>query len=133
MAALFYRGVVERVGRCSPNVLAQPYRLTKTADFDRVRMEGRRVVKKFYSFSYVNKGGRNPSRFGFIVSNKISNNATARNKIKRGLREAIRQSMSYIKPGFDAVFVAKKEAIRAYTDILMKDVKQTLDEAGLTK
>lgn len=51
------------------------------------------------------------SRFGFIVSLRCSKKATERNKVKRTLREAVRQFLPCIKPGFDLVFLARKKIL----------------------
>ena len=54
--------------------------------------------------------GLDLSRFGFLVSKRIGN-AVVRNKVKRRLREAARSAP--IKPGWDAVFIARRGAEKA--------------------
>jgi ribonuclease P protein component len=50
------------------------------------------------------------SRYGFIVSKRVGK-AVARNRVKRLLREIIRQTP--IKPGWDIVFITRPKAARA--------------------
>lgn len=50
--------------------------------------------------------GLDISRFGILVSNRVSKKAVARNQIKRQIREIIRLRFHKIKPGYDAVIIA---------------------------
>jgi ribonuclease P protein component len=45
------------------------------------------------------------SRFGILVSNKVSKKAVERNKIKRQIREILRLKLAKIKPGYDIVII----------------------------
>ena len=47
------------------------------------------------------------SRFGFIISKKVSRLAVARNKIRRRLKEAVRTVE--FQPGWDVLIIARKE------------------------
>lgn len=47
------------------------------------------------------------SRFGFIISKKVSRLAVARNKIRRRLKEAVRTVA--FQPGWDVLIIARKE------------------------
>jgi len=114
-------------------MLARQYRLTKNEDFDKVKREGKPFQSKFFQLLVLNRGDNDQSRFGFVVSNKISKNATARNKIKRALREGARQSLTYLKPGYDCVLLVRNSAERAYTDEMMKEVMHALEGAELLK
>ena len=46
------------------------------------------------------------NRFGFIVSQKVSKKAVLRNKIKRRLRDIVRQNIAKIRKGIDAALIA---------------------------
>ena len=54
--------------------------------------------------------GLDHNRFGFMVSKRLGN-AVVRNKIKRRLREIVRQNS--LKEGWDAVFIARRGAEKA--------------------
>ena len=59
--------------------------------------------------------------------------AVERNRIKRILREAVRQTLFDLVKGFDVVFLAKLSIMRASTDLMMKEVKKSLRDAKLAR
>lgn len=80
----------------------------KNKDFDIVFKKGKTKAGKLV-FLKILKNNLGINRFGIVVSTKISKKAVVRNKIKRRIREIIRQIN--IKIGFDIVIVAKQEII----------------------
>jgi len=88
-------------------MLPKVNRLKRKKDFERVFKEGRGVKESFLFFKWVPNKLR-VSRFGFIVSKKVSKKATLRNKIKRRLREIIRMRILKIKKGIDGIFIASQ-------------------------
>lgn len=97
-------------------MLKKEHRIRKQKDFDRVfGKDGSFFAQGFLSLK-VSPNGLDHSRFGFIVSNKISKSAVKRNRIKRLLREAVRLKWELIKPGWDVVMMAR-------VDISDKDLK----------
>ena len=79
--------------------------LKKRIDFDRAFRKGFKYKEDFLSLRVIKNNLRN-SRFGFIVSQKVSKKATTRNKIKRRLRAIARVELPGIKNGFDVILVA---------------------------
>lgn len=69
-------------------MLSKINRLTKKKDFEAVFKNGKSLKKYFLLFRIL-KNNLKESRFGFVVSKKISNKATVRNKVKRRLRSAV--------------------------------------------
>lgn len=89
----------------------------KTKDFDNVFKKGKTIANKFV-FLKVVKNNLDITRFGWIVSTKISKKAVIRNKIKRQLREISRENLSNIKPGFDIAIVVKPKILdKSYQEI----------------
>ena len=88
-------------------MLPGAYRLRRERDFQRVYKLGRPVFSNDLNLRFI---GNNleKSRFGFVISHRISSKAVARNRLKRQLGETIRKRTGQIKSGFDAVFTAKK-------------------------
>jgi len=87
-------------------MLPQKNRLKKEKDFDEVFEKG----KGFNSSLLFLKAKRNNlkvKRFGFVVSQKVSKKAIVRNRVKRFLREAIKERLKEIKSGVDIVLVTK--------------------------
>lgn len=90
-------------------MLKKEYRLRKQKDFDRVfGKDGSFFSQGFLALKIV-PNDLPFSRFGFIVSNKVSKKATHRNRTKRLLRESIRLSWDQIRTGYDAVIIAKAD------------------------
>lgn len=89
-------------------MLSKEYRLTKQKDFEKVFKRG-----KSYSYSFLKlkiiKNNLSTSRFGFVVSLKISKKAAVRNRIRRQLNEIARLELKQIKAGFDIVILTQKE------------------------
>ena len=86
-------------------MLAKINRIKKKKDFDEIFKKG----KIFRSDSLIFKFKKNnlkESRFGFVVSLKVSKSAVVRNKIRRRMSEIIRQNMDGIKNGTDLVIIA---------------------------
>ncbi len=87
-------------------MLKKEFRLRKQKDFENVFDKGFYFSGDFLSLKTV-KNGLPISRFGFVVSKKISKKAVQRNRVKRLLRESIRLMQKDIRAGFDAVFISK--------------------------
>lgn len=87
-------------------MLGKQHRLKKQKDFDAVAKE----QSFFEDFLVLKKAKNNTdvSRFGFVVSSKVSKKAVIRNKIKRRLRNIIKEHMQSIEKGYDIVIFTKK-------------------------
>ncbi len=72
--------------------------------------------------------GLNFSRYGFIVSKRVGK-AVVRNRIKRLLREILRQTS--LKPGWDVVFYARPIVAGASFAELKKLILNLLSQAQL--
>jgi ribonuclease P protein component len=106
-------------------------RLTGSKNFERVKKEGKLYQRVLFGVSLLKREDKKPSRFGFIVSNKISKDAVHRNRVKRALREAVRQSATHIKKGYDVIFLAKTKIVRKSTEEIMREVKVSLKQIKL--
>lgn len=88
-------------------------------DISSVLKSGKRQNFKYFSISSLPavalaKAG---PQISVIVSNKIDNRSTARNKIKRRLKEAIQKNLDKFK-NKKIIFFAKKEILTAkYSEI----------------
>ncbi len=99
-------------------------RLTGDKRFDQIHRGGRSAANQ-YLVIRVLPNGLDHNRFGILVGKRIGN-AVTRNKVKRRLREALRQAP--LEPGWDAVFIARKgveratfqEVVRASDDLLRR-------------
>lgn len=98
-------------------MLMEVNRLKSDRDFKRVFKNGRTLENQFFRIKFF-RNQKNINRFGFVVSNKISNKATIRNTLKRRLRSASRYLTENRSIGFDIVIWPKTEAIKLkYVDL----------------
>lgn len=108
-------------------MLKKKYRLRKTKDFERVYKKGKGAKVGFLAIKFTENNLEN-SRFGIIVSRKVANKATRRNKIKRRIREAIRKHLEEIKPGYDIIIFAQPSIIEKnfweIQECLLKNLKK---------
>ena len=65
-----------------------------------------KVIKNDFLLFKIMKNNLQKSRFGFIVSKKVSKKASQRNKIKRRLRKIFMDNLKELKESFDVVVVA---------------------------
>ena len=130
-------------------MLKKENRLQKEKDFQRVFKGSRpiyaenlvfRVVKQYAVSSMQlagNAANRKPqtanfSRFGFVISNKISKLATRRNALKRQLRAIIENEMTDIKTGYDIIIMVKSDFNYPYKqEEIREQVEKGLKIAGL--
>ncbi len=76
---------------------------------------------------------KDSSRFAFIVSTKISKKAVERNRVKRKLRETVRQLLDRIDSGFDVLFLAKKNLLEKTDKEIKEETEKLFKEAGIIK
>ena len=114
-------------------MLASENRLKGEENFEKVKNEGELFQSDNFAVAFSKRDDNQKSRFGFIVSKKISKLSTLRNRIERALAEAIRHRLNEIKEGYDVVFLAKKNIARRTTDEIMKEVEIFLRSSPITK
>ena len=107
--------------------------LTEKREYNLVQQKGNRAGTKALTIAYLQRGSSQPPRFGFVISNKTSPLAVVRNRIRRAIRETLRQNTIYVKPGYDIVFLAKPHAVKMLTEEIANDTIKTLIKAGLFK
>lgn len=73
---------------------------------------------------------QNFSRFGFCVGKKLGT-AVIRNRNKRLLREAARNFLSLIIPGYDVVIVARHPILISTLPELINELKFLLKKASI--
>jgi len=82
-------------------------RLKNKKDFEKVFKQGK-GFKEDFLFLKVNKNNLKESRFGFIVSLRVSKKAVLRNRVKRRLREIIKENLPKIRKGRDCVLIVQR-------------------------
>jgi ribonuclease P protein component len=81
------------------------YRLKSSSDFRRVRRTGKSYAHPLAVLIVApNQGAQ--TRFGVTAARSLGG-AVARNRAKRRLRAAIAQRLDHVRPGWDAIFIAR--------------------------
>lgn len=109
--------------------MQQRYRLRRSADFDRLRKNGRRWNHPL-ALLVVHQTELPTSRFAFSASRRVGN-AVARNRAKRLLREAVRLNLSSVSAGWDLLFVARSSTAQATFAEVEAAVLQLLKRANV--
>lgn len=105
-------------------MLASKYRLKKKVNFARCEIDGLLTQSKFFGVEIYNRKDNENSRFGFIISTKISKKAVIRNKIKRIISDVIRTKLSIIKEGLDVIFLIKPSIVKLNRNDIQKEVNE---------
>jgi len=87
-------------------MLKKQNRLKKKKDFEKVFKEGKSFKNDFLIVK-INENSLKFPRFGFVVSKKVSGKSVVRNKIKRRLRELVKEKVRKIEDkSIDCIFIA---------------------------
>ena len=109
--------------------MQRQFRLTRSADFERLRAEGRAWRHPFLTLS-VAPNALAYNRFGFITSRKLGG-AVVRNRVRRLLREAVRLSLPHMRVGFDIVLIARNEIVGQPYNKISAVLEEQLKRANL--
>lgn len=103
--------------------------LKKPADFGRLHRQGKYLGHPLLAIKSLPNGLSYP-RWGVTTGKKLGT-AVVRNRIKRRLREIMRQAT--LRPGRDIVIVARSGAVTAEFGDLRQAVLGLLNKSGLTE
>ncbi len=128
------------------------HRLRSSADFARIRQQGRRLNSQHLTLIYarrapitsnasnasgapassldVSDAAPLPTRIGFAISKRVGD-AVRRNLVKRRLREYIRRALFQIAPGWDMIIGARSGAAQADSATLGAETLDLLTRARL--
>jgi ribonuclease P protein component len=87
-------------------------RLTRTAEFQRVREEGEVARGELLSLSVLREKSGAKMRAGFITSRQVGG-AVVRNRVRRRLREIVRRHQGEIVESVWIIVIARPRAARA--------------------
>jgi ribonuclease P protein component len=91
-------------------------RLRRRAEFLKAAT-GAKVTAAPFVLQVV-RGDATSPRVGFTVSKKVGT-AVERNRVRRRLREIVRQSAAIMRPGYDYVLVGRRAALREPFDRML--------------
>jgi len=104
-------------------MLPRQYRLLKTDYFD-LKTVSRVTPSVSFGLLIFPRSDTLPSRFGFVVSKRISKLATVRNHARRLLSEAIYKSHKTLPPGLSVLILVKKNILTQNLENLTLEIKQ---------
>ncbi len=111
-------------------MLPKENRLVRKPDFEKVKEKGEKFQSHLFGL-LVFPNEEDVSRFGFVISTKLSKKAVKRNRVKRILREQVRLSLPKIKNGFDVIFLGKKALLEVSYKEIGKEIKRLFKKSGL--
>ena len=100
-------------------------RLLKHTDFERVYKQGRRHFSSHMTVFYLRQTEGN-ARVGFAVG-RVLGGAVERNRIKRRLRETVRQRRAILTGPVDVVINPKKSVLKVEFPILLEEIGRAFD------
>jgi len=114
-----------KAGGSFPRGFSRAARLLKHSDFDRVYKQGRRHFSSHMTVLYLRQA-EGSARVGFTVG-RLLGGAVERNRIKRRLREAVRQRREVLKGAVDVVINPKKSVLTLEFSVVLEEVGRALD------
>lgn len=90
-------------------MLTKHQRITKKKDFDHIFKNGKSRYSDVSGVKFVSNG-LTFSRFGLIISNKVSKLAVDRNRIRRRLYTQITSLLPFMKIGYDVIVIIQPGA-----------------------
>jgi len=111
-------------------MLEKKYRITKNADFKRIYQKGKFFSNDFFLVKFYPNRLSN-SRFSIIVNKKINKKAVIRNKIKRQIREIVRNKLKQLRSGFDIIIIIKRDLSQDFFNEMEKQLLVLFKKADL--
>lgn len=100
---------------------------------EKVKKEGHLFKNQDFGVIVLKRDDRGVSRFAFLISKKTEKAAVHRNRVRRALREAVRQSLHDFPQGFDILFLVKKSLLTNTTEEIMTKIKGFARNTNITK
>ena len=117
-------------------MLQQKNRLKEKFEFLKLKRFGKTIFTPLFNFSFIQPLSHGPSTakppsFGFVTSTHLDKRATARNQVKRKVREAVRlflknHSLPVDYPGLLGVFIIRKAALARNYEEIESEVNKVL-------
>ncbi|MBT6401152.1 ribonuclease P protein component [candidate division WWE3 bacterium] len=114
-------------------MLPKEHRLSTTYEFNKTRRLGSKKRTSLFDIFYLDvKGYEGPSRVGIVVTTKYSKVAPVRNRVKRVFREAVRDNLEKISPGYWIVLHPSKLAEKKKYEEVNTEFIKALSEVPFT-
>jgi ribonuclease P protein component len=103
-------------------MLPRAYSLRGESAFRKIKKHGKLYQSKNFGVSVLKRDNDKHSRFGVIISTKISKSAVNRNRVTRAIKLAIRNNLFRIPTNYDMVFLTKKGIVEKLTGEIMREI-----------
>lgn len=110
-------------------MLKKAFRLSRSKDIYVTSRQGRSFFSPYFVIKFVS-GAEPTRRFTVIVSTKVSKLAVERNRIKRIIRETVRQALPKFKAG-DYVIIVKTAAAKKSAEDIRNQLNKLLTTVRL--
>jgi ribonuclease P protein component len=127
-----------RLHPCDAVIMTTPHRFPRcahlrvSAEFQAVFGEGRRLSGTCFRLHARLPADAEQARLGVTVSKRVDKLSVGRNRIRRQIKEAFRQSRHGL-PGGDYVLLAKPEAAKADNAVLRAELLSLFERARTLK
>ncbi|SFM12419.1 ribonuclease P protein component [Salibacterium qingdaonense] len=112
--------------------MKKAYRIKKNHEFSRIFEKGRSSANRQFVIYVMDNSRNDYYRTGLTVSRKMGN-AVTRNRIKRLLREVLRDIDSQIEVGRDYIIIARKPVADMDYAQIKKSLKHVMNVAGVLR
>ncbi|TVP88805.1 MAG: ribonuclease P protein component [Alkalicoccus sp.] len=110
--------------------MKKQHRLRKNEEFQKVFQHGKSAANRQFVVYQLSRREQKHVRIGLSVSKKLGN-AVQRNRIKRIMKEALRDAAEELRQDCDVVIIARKPAASMELEEVRKSLKHVLKVARL--
>ncbi len=114
-------------------MLKKKNRLISNYEFNSVYRKGKKFRSLSFDLFYLNKNNAEPSRFGFVVSNKFSKVAPKRNRVKRVFREIVKNNLDKFEDGLWVVIKPKPISLEKNYEEISTEFNKVLSKISITR
>jgi ribonuclease P protein component len=111
-------------------MLPAKFRLTRDKDFDLIFKKGRKSASGCFRIAFLGNNLSN-SRFGVVVSNKVSKKAVKRNLLKRQIRGIIASNLAKFSQNNDIIISLLPICLDKSYDVLANNLLALLKKNRL--
>lgn len=119
--------------------LPQTHRLKRRQDFQKAYQQGGRysshhlIIRTLFEANEENPTQLNLTRFGISISQKVSKKAVIRNRIKRLIRQAVRELLPQVSAGWKVVIIVRagSGSHECKGEHFLRELKQLLIKAEI--
>ena len=106
-------------------MLAKKYKIKSSKEFQKIYKHSRKLNSNLLFVKFATNN-YDISRFGVVVSRKVSSLAVKRNKIKRQIFSVLRDIVKQFNKSYDIILIARKKISQVNYQEIKKDIIRLL-------